>query len=141
MDAIHSSTLQFSVYKWLGSLFYVYGITPHYILSIWDYGKWYTMKLLYMFATGLELKLPSQTRCAVCQLEFAVPIVQWYWRGAIVPSYYYHAAAIYAISKSCCVCLHLKLTVAVESEMKLYALTIVYVYKKKLFWATLCDGA
>ena len=101
MHAIHSSTLQFSVYKWLGSLFYVYGITPHYILSIWEYGKWYTMKQLYMFATGHELKLPSQTKCAVCQLEFAVPIFQWYWRGASVPSHYYHAAAIYAILKSC----------------------------------------
>ena len=79
MHAIHSSTLQFSVYKWLGSLFYVYGITPHYILSIWEYGKWYTMKQLYMFATGHELKLPSQTKCAVCQIEFAVSVVQWYW--------------------------------------------------------------
>ena len=68
--------------------------------------------------------MPTRVRCT----NSSVVLV----RGAIVPSYFYHAAAMYATSKSCCVCLHLKLTVAVESEMKLYALTIVYVYKKKI---------
>jgi hypothetical protein len=39
MHAIHSSTLQFSVYKWLGSLFYVYGIKHQNIRNIWEKGK------------------------------------------------------------------------------------------------------
>ena len=87
MHAIHSSTLQFSVYKWLGSLFYVYGITHHYTLSIWEYGKWLHDEAIeyvcnwpraQVAVPNKVCSMPNRVRCISSSMVLV--------RGTIVPS-------------------------------------------------------